>query len=173
MLRSLYWLILGVFSLTVCVNVAAESSVSDANTTCNFGPTKQIAVDYERVQLSPGKKVLGSSVPYGKVWAPGGKPLTLFTNTPISVGNENVADGAYTMFIIPQEKSWTLIISKSTDTSGRYDKAQDLARIPLECYQLPEAEPAFTAYFAHVADNQCNLRLDLGDSRASVAIRMK
>ena len=106
MYRSLYWLILAVFSLSVCVNLVAANSVSDANTVCNFDPEKQVAVDYEQVQLAPGKKALGGSVPYGKVWAPGGKPLTLFTNAPISVAGKDIPDGAYTMFIIPAEKSW-------------------------------------------------------------------
>jgi hypothetical protein len=96
--RSLYWLVLAVFVSSVGVNVLAANSVSDANTTCNFDPNQQIAVDYERVQLAP-VKALGSSVPYGEVWAPGGKPLTLFTNTPVSLGGKDLADGAYTMFI--------------------------------------------------------------------------
>ena len=171
MYRSLYRLILAVFFLFASVTMISASSVSDANTTCNFDPNKQIAVDYERVQLASGKNALG--VPYGKVWAPGGKPLTLFTNTPVSVGSKNLADGAYTMFIIPQAKSWTLIISKSTDTSGKYDKADDLARIPMDFGQLPQGEPAFTAYFALTAANRCNLRLDLGKDRAWVVFERK
>lgn len=171
--RSLNWLILAVFSLAFCVDVAAVDSASAANTTCNFDTEKQIAVDYEQVHLSPGKKVLGGSVPYGKVWAPGGKPLTLFTNTPLTIGGANIADGAYTMFVIPEEKSWTLVISKSTDTSGKYDEAHDLARIPMQFGKLPQAEPAFTAYFAHIATNQCNLRLDLDKDRAWVVFQRK
>jgi hypothetical protein len=173
MYRTLYWLVLAVFVSSVGVNVVAANSVSDANTTCNFDPNQQIAVDYERVQLAPGKTALGSSVPFGKVWAPGGKPLTLFTNTPVSIGGKDLADGAYTMFIIPQEKSWTLIISKNTDTSGKYDQRGDLARIPMEFGRLPQAEPEFTAYFAQMATNQCNLRLDLDRARAWVVFQRK
>jgi hypothetical protein len=173
MFRVSQWLILVLFSLSVSASVAAEGSVSAANTTCNFDPEKQIAVDYEQVQLASGKKGLGSSVPYGKVWAPGGKPLTLFTNTPLTISGTNMVDGAYTLFVIPEEKSWTLVISKSTDTSGKYDEAHDLARIPMQFGKLPSAEPAFTAYFAHVATDQCNLRLDLGKDRAWVVFQRK
>jgi hypothetical protein len=112
-------------------------------------------------------------VPYGKVWAPGGKPLTLFTNTPISIAGKEVPDGAYTMFIIPEEKSWTLIISKSTDTTGKYDEAHDLARIPMQFGMLLQGEPEFSAYFAHVAPGQCNLRLDAEKARAWVDFQRK
>jgi hypothetical protein len=173
MVRTLCWLILAAFPFSICMNIAAADSVSAANTTCNFDPNKQIAVDYERVQLASSKKGLGGSVPYGRVWAPGGKPLTLFTNTPVSIGGKDLADGAYTMFIIPEEKSWTLIISKSTDTSGKYDKSSDLARIPMQFGQLPQAEPEFTAYFAQTGTNQCNLRLDLDKDRAWVVFERK
>ena len=173
MFRLSHWLILAVFISGASLHVTAVSSVSAANTTCNFDRNTQIAVDYEQFQLAAGKKAPGSSVPYGKVWAPGGKPLTLFTNTPVSIGGKQLANGAYTMFVIPQEKSWTLIISKSTDTSGKYDRNDDLARIPMDFGQLPEAEPEFSAYFAQTATNQCDLRLDLGKDRAWVAFKRK
>jgi len=77
------------------------------------------------------------------------------------------------MFIIPQEKSWTLIISKSTDTSGKYDKNDDLAKIPMGLGKLPSSEPEFSAYFAQAPTKQCDLRLDLGNDRAWVAFKRK
>lgn len=165
--RSFHWLILAVLSLSVAVKVVAENPSSAADTTCNFNADTQLAVEYQRVEIEHGKKSSGSSVFYGKVWAPGGKPLTLFTNTPIVIGGKKIPDGAYTLFLIPEEnKSWTLIVSKSTDTSGKYDEAKDLVRVPMDFGKLPGAEAEFTAYFAHVAPNQCNLRLALGKARA-------
>ncbi len=161
------WLILAVLTLFVVVQgVAQNSSSTAADTTCNFNADKQLAVAYQRIEIEHGKKS-NDSVSYGKVWAPGGKPLTLFTNTPVVVGGKNIPDGAYTLFLIPEEdKSWTLIVSKSTDTTGKYDETRDLVRIPMDFGKLQQAEPEFTAYFAHVAPNQCNLRLDLGKARA-------
>ena len=88
-----------------------------------------IITGYRRIQFLPQEKVLGNKALYGKVWAPGDKPLTLFANTPVTVGGKDISDGAYTMFILPEEKSWTLIISRSTDTSGKYDESQDLAGV--------------------------------------------
>jgi hypothetical protein len=117
MFRLSHWLILAVFALASCLYVAAESPISDANTTCNFD--------------------------------------------------------LYTMFIIPEEKSWTLVISKSTDISGKYDEAHDLARIPMQFGKLLQAEPEFSAYFAHVAPGQCNLRLDAEKARAWIDFERK
>ena len=64
-------------------------------------------------------------------------------------------------------------VSKSTDTSGKYDEAQDLARIPMQFGELAQAEPTFSAYFAHIAPDQCNLRLDLERARAWVIFKRK
>jgi hypothetical protein len=89
----------------------AQGATSTGNATCNFDEDKQLAVEYQRVALNPKKPIQGQ-VPFGKVWAPGGKPMTLFSNTPIQAGARLLPIGAYTMFVIPTSKQWTLIVSK-------------------------------------------------------------
>ena len=87
------WFILAVSLVIISAASRAQTLDSDANTICNFDPNKQLAVEYRRVDLAPRKKALGNSIPYGNVWAPGGKPLTLFANTPFSVGGKDISDG--------------------------------------------------------------------------------
>ena len=169
---------IGLFCVALLVSVVSVSSIaqtagSNATTACNFDPNTQLAVEYQKISVNPKKKVLGGEIAYGKVWTPGDKPMKLFTNTAVTVAGKDIPIGAYTMFVIPEEKKWTLIISKSTDTSGKYDEQQDLARIPMQFGKLQRAEPEFTAYFAHVAANQCNLRLDLQKARAWVVFQRK
>ena len=171
--RLTSWLMLFLLVLCVWSTAGAQISGSEANTVCNFNQDQQLAVDYRRIQFPPKEKVLGDKIPYGKVWAPGDKPLTLFANTSVTVGGKDISDGAYTMFILPEEKSWTLIISRSTDTSGKYDETQDIAKIRMDFGELPKAEPEFTAYFAHTAPNQCNLRLDVGEARAWIVFKQQ
>ncbi len=117
-------------------------------------------MQYQRVPVNL-KKPLALQVPFGKVWAPGGKPMTLFTNTAVQIGSVTVPIGAYTMYVIPGARQWTLIVSKSTDVSGNYDDQQDLVRVPLDSGELPSPEPAFSLSFAHIAPQQCNIRMDL------------
>src|SRR5437868_10679220 len=114
------------------VGLFAQGTSSQATATCNFDPNKQLAVEYQRITVNAKKPVFGHEIPYGKVWAPGGKPMTLFTTTPMTIGGKDLPVGAYTMFAIPSQKQWTLVISKSTDTSGRYDEQEDLVRVPME-----------------------------------------
>ena len=170
--RSTCWFVLS-SSLLLTTTAYAQGTSSNATATCNFDTTKQLAVEYQRVAVNVKKKVLDGEIPFGKVWAPGGKPMTLFTNTPVSVGGKDIPVGAYTLFVIPEEKKWTLIVSKSTDTSGKYDEQDDVARVPMKVGALPNPESEFSVYFAHVAPNQCSMRLDLDQARAWIVIQEK
>lgn len=155
-----------VIILTFCfvaISAFSQDTTTTATTACNFDDEKQLAVEYQHVATS-GKKPVSLQVPIGKVWAPGGKPMTLFTNTPVEVGARILPIGAYTMFLVPTSKQWTLIISKSTDMSGAHDEQQDLVRVPMQSGELPSPEPQLTAAFEHVAPGQCNLRIDLDKS---------
>ncbi len=138
-----------------------QDNTSTATATCNFDADKQLAAEYQRISVNPKKPLFGREIPSGKVWAPGGKPMTLFTNTPVEIGGANLAVGAYTMYVIPSAKQWTLIISRNTDTTGKYDEKMDLVRVPMESGELPAPESQLNVSFAHVAPGECNLRLDV------------
>ncbi|MGC2112525.1 MAG: DUF2911 domain-containing protein, partial [Candidatus Korobacteraceae bacterium] len=143
---------------SLCIVPAAFAQGATSTATCNFDEDKQIVLDYQRVQVNL-KKPLSAQVPFGKVWAPGGKPMTLFTNTPVEIHARMLPVGAYTLFVIPGAKQWTLIVSKSTDTTGAYDEAQDLVRAPMDSGELPSPESEFSAAFEHVGPGECNIRL--------------
>ena len=157
---------------TTCT-ASAQGTSSNATATCNFDSAKQVAVEYQRVAFEVKKKVLGKEIPYGKIWAPGGKPMTMFTNTALTVAGKDIPIGAYSLFVIPEEKSWTLIISKSADNSGKYDGQQDLARVPMQFGELPSPESQFSVYFAHIAPEQCSMRVDVDRVRAWIVISEK
>ena len=147
-----------IFSLSGVLR--AQEDAAGASATCNFDEDKQLVIQYQHVPINL-KKPVQIQVPFGKVWAPGGKAMTLFTNTPIQVGSRELPVGAYTLFVIPNSKQWTLIVSKSTDTSGAYDQAQDLVRVPMDSGELPSPEANLNVSFAHVSPQQCNIRIDL------------
>jgi Protein of unknown function (DUF2911) len=159
--------------LLFCSSLFGQGTTSGATASCNFGSNKQVAVEYQRMTVNARKPVFGQEIPYNKTWAPGGKPLTLFLSSPMTVGGKELSTGAYTMFVIPSEKQWTLIVSKSTDTSGKYDEAEDLVRLPMDYGVLLAPENELSIYFAHVDPDQCSMRLDLGSSRAWITFQDK
>jgi hypothetical protein len=151
----------------------AQDATSGATATCNFDGDKQLAAGYQHVAINLNKPLLGHEIPSGKVWAPGGKPMTLFTNTPVVVGGKQLAVGAYTMFVIPAAKQWTLIISRDLDISGKYYETMDLVRVPMESGELPAPESQFSVSFAHVAPDQCSLRLEVATIGTYVVFQRK
>lgn len=150
----------------------AQSDGASGTSACNFDEEKQLTVQYQQVTINP-KKPVGTQVPFGKVWAPGGKPMTLFTNTPVQVGSRELPIGAYTMYVIPGSKQWTLIVSKSTDVSGAYNEQQDLIRVPMDSGELPNPEANLNVAFEHVGTGRCNLRIDLDKLGHFATFQMK
>ncbi len=140
--------------------VFGQNNPIPASATCNFDEQKQIVIEYQPVTLN-AKKPLSSQVPFGKVWAPGGKPMTLFANTTVQVGSRILPVGAYTLFVVPGSKQWTLIVSKSTDMSGAHNDQDDLVRVPMGSGELPQPETNLSVGLEHAGAGQCNLRLDL------------
>ena len=173
MMRRFGSFVLPFVSLLLAPALFAQGTTSQATATCNFDASKQLAVEYQRMAVNSKKPVFGHEIPYNKVWAPGGKPMTMFVNSPVSVGGTDVPIGAYTMFVIPSEKQWKLIISKSTDMSGKYDEHDDLVRVPMQYGELESPEDQFSVYFTHSAPGECGMRLDLENARAWVTFQEK
>ena len=54
------------------------------------------------------------------------------------IGTVHVPAGTYTLYTIPGEKEWTLIVNKQTGQWGtNYDEAQDLGRTKLAVRPCP------------------------------------
>ena len=98
---------------------------------------KAITVDYSSPRMR-GRKIMGELVPYGKVWRTGANAATtLTTPSDLMIGTLHVPAGKYTLFTIPGETEWTLIVNKQTGQWGtRYDEAQDLGRTKMTVTKL-------------------------------------
>src|SRR5262245_65536870 len=89
-----------------------------ATAKCDLGSGKSITVDYSSPRAK-GRKVFGGLVPYGEVWRAGANEATTFvTAADVMVGGKHVPAGSYTLFTIPSQDKWTLIISKRTGEWG-------------------------------------------------------
>jgi hypothetical protein len=161
-------------ALLVAASVApAQEAPSGETVTCNFDTDKQLAAQYQPIRINLKKPLFGQEIAAGKVWAPGGKPITLFANAPFEVGGKQLGIGAYTMFVLPTPKLWTLIISRSTDISGKYDETMDLVRVPMESGELTAPEPQLNVAFAHLGPDQCSLRLEVATVGTDVVFTRK
>lgn len=140
---------------------------------CRFGDGKTVHIDYSRPSMR-GRKIYGGLVPYGEVWRTGANEATTFVaTTALDIAGTKVPAGNYTLFTIPAQKQWTLIISKKTGEWGTDypGPGQDLARIPMRVEELSRPVEQFTISFEKASPEACTLRLDWETTRAEVSIR--
>ncbi|MBM1106190.1 DUF2911 domain-containing protein [Aurantibacter crassamenti] len=104
------------------------------------GDTK-VEVEYERPSVR-GRKIYGGLVPWNKVWRTGaGKCTKISFDKSVLVGNQPIEPGTYSLFTIPNEKEWVVIINSDTtlNGSGNYSLEKDIARFVV----IPEKSARF------------------------------
>jgi hypothetical protein len=106
---------------------------------------KKISIDYSRPSLK-GRKVFGGIVPYGQVWRTGAnEATTLTTEADLQIGTLAVPKGTYTVYTIPEQGQWTLIVNKQTGQWGtEYAQGQDLGRVPMKVSKTNKPVEMFT-----------------------------
>jgi len=122
---------------------------------------KQVTIDYSRPSLK-GRKVGQELAPYGQVWRTGAnEATTLTTEVDLNIAGTKVPAGKYTLWTLPSESDWKLIINKQTGQWGtKYDPSQDLARIDKKKSTLPQTVEQFTISFDKKGENAADLNLD-------------
>lgn len=70
-----------------------------------------VEVNYSR-PYKKGRPIFGTLVPYGKVWRTGANEATTFTvNKDITFGEAPLKAGTYTLWTIPKEDEWLVILN--------------------------------------------------------------
>ena len=97
----------------------------------------RISITYGRPSVR-GRKIFGSLVPYDRVWMPGADEATIVqTSAPLQFGEFKLPAGSYSLYTLPGEKKWTLIINKMTGQfHTQYPEDQDLAKLPMTIERL-------------------------------------
>ena len=139
--------------------------------TCQFADGKHVNIDYSRPSMK-GRQIYGELVPWDKVWRTGANEATTFvTDTNLNVGGTPVPAGAYTLFTVPSQSQWKLVISKKTGEWGiPYPENEDLARVNMKSEPLPSSVDEFTINFKQNGPSACTLNIDWERTRASVDI---
>jgi hypothetical protein len=135
---------------------------------------KKVTVDYSRPSMK-SRKIVGELVPYDKVWRTGANEATLLTTeADLDIGGTSVPAGKYTLWTLPSEGTWKLIINKQTGQWGtEYDQSQDLARVDMQKSQTQQRVEQFTISFNPKGNDAADLALEWENTRISVPIKAK
>ena len=126
-----------------------------------------------------GRKVYGDLVPWGQVWRAGANEATTFvTDTDLLVGGKTVPQGSYTIFVIPNQTAWELVVQKTIGEWGipyppvKPPDAGELLHAPMTVSALPTPVENFMISFDQKGAG-CTMNMDWETTRASVDVSGK
>ena len=142
--------------LFATIAIAQDPDPQTQTVSCTFADGNQISVQYN----ASGKSK--EEPKNGKVWEPGGSPMTLYTQVPVALNYVQIPVGAFSMYVIPNKKDWTLIVNKNVTAGSKYEESQDLARSSMELGNLSQPVKPLQVVLAHMGAKLCSIRLYYG-----------
>lgn len=126
-----------------------------------------ISIEYGRPSLK-GRTVGKEVATYGQEWRTGAdEATTIKTDKALMFGMLHVNPGTYTLYTLPSEKGWQLIISKKTGQWGiPYPQGQDVGRVAMRM-GTPPAPAEMVTISIEDTPSGGTLHVDWGTTRAS------
>lgn len=109
---------------------------------------KLVKIIYSRPQLKG--RSLDKLAPKDKVWRTGANEAAEITfYKDVTFGGKKVSAGTYSLFSIPTDEDWTIILSNQRNIWGSYfyDKAEDVVRVSGKVSKLQESIEEFSIIF--------------------------
>ncbi len=126
-------------------------------------------VIYSRPQKR-NREIFGKLIPYGEVWRTGANEATEITfYQDMKIADAEVKAGTYTLYTIPGEKEWTVILNNKTNTWGAYEYSskEDKVRINVPVRQAPNTIESLSMAFQE-SSNGADLLIGWDDSYVKV-----
>ena len=133
-------------------------------------PLEMVTMKYEDTYVKitycrpskKGREIFGGLEPYGEVWRTGANEATEITITgDIKIAGEPLGAGTYSIFSIPEEKEWTIIINADLGQWGafRYNTDHDVLRVKAKTEMTEQVYEPFTIEFEQKGIQKTNLLL--------------
>lgn len=154
--------------------------VSAAFMECSSQPAKspRVTADGKDVSVAygqpskRGRVIFGQLEPYGKVWRTGANEATEITfKKDATFGGQAVKAGTYTLFTIPTENEWTVILNPELKQWGSYGydkiKSKDLPHVKVPSKKLDAPVEKLTLRF----DDKNSLVIEWDQTQVEVPIQ--
>lgn len=133
---------------------------------------KAVRIIYGRPQLKG--RSMEELAPTGKVWRTGANEapeITFYKD--VKFGGKDIKAGTYSLFTIPGESEWTVILNKNLNQWGSYfyDEASDVARLTVPNGSDATSLEEFSIAFKDV-DGGVHLVMGWDKTRVAVPITM-
>ena len=116
-MKSLFLILVACGILAVSPSSYAQGSRKSPHDTVE---TADVKITYGRPYKN-NRVIFGELEPFGKVWRVGADEATEITfKKDMKFGGKDVKAGTYTMFAIPNENEWTIILNSTLKQWGAY-----------------------------------------------------
>ncbi|WP_394747043.1 DUF2911 domain-containing protein [Spongiimicrobium salis] len=134
---------------------------------------KAVRVTYSRPQLK-GRSI-SELAPSGKVWRTGANEsaeVTFYKD--VTFGGTAVKAGTYSLFTIPGDNEWTIILNSKLNQWGAYsyDQSADVARVKGSASSASESLEAFSIAYKEIDNGNVHMVMGWGAIRVAVPIKM-
>lgn len=147
----------------------AKSPMSTVKQAVGLG---DITVEYGRPSKN-NRVIFGELLPYGELWRTGANSPTKITlGEDVSINGKEVKAGTYSVFSIPSQTEWTIILNKNMNIWGTdgYAEADDVARFLVKPTKLNDPVETFTIQFSNTKPTQVTLDLMWDNVKVSADI---
>lgn len=138
--------------------------------------TERALVCYGR-PAARGRQIFGALVPYDRLWRTGAnEPTILHLPFTADIAGMTVPPGSYSIYTIPREGEWTLIVNRSITQWGHESsytaevEAQELGRATIRTERLDQHVETFTVRSAPTTTG-ADILLEWERTRARIPVR--
>lgn len=133
-----------------------------------------IRVTYSRPSKD-NREIFGKLVPYNKVWRTGANEATeIKFYEDVELAGKKVKAGTYSLFTIPGEKEWVIILNSDLDYWGAfsYKAGNDVLRVTVPVNSLNDVVENFTIQFENTGEKQAAMKLAWDKTVLTVPIKL-
>lgn len=148
-----------------------EPRVSPNATVSQTIGTTDITISYGRPAVNE-RQIFGDLIPYGEVWRTGANEATALAVTDdVMIEGNQLEAGTYSLYTIPSEDEWTIIINSKLSWGTEYDESQDLFRFKVESREADYME-RLLFYFTDVTQDSATVVLHWDDVKVPFTINI-
>ncbi|MBX2894755.1 MAG: DUF2911 domain-containing protein [Cyclobacteriaceae bacterium] len=153
------------------LNIPPASPDAEFKQQIGFG---EVEVKYSRPS-SRGRVIFGGLEPYGQMWRTGAHDATTIRfSEAVKLNGNDIPAGTYSLFTIPNQSEWTIIINKIAEMHGTsdYTQEQDLVRFAVKPEKSARYYETFTIEVNDLSKDEAGLFLLWENTQVKLTIKM-
>ncbi len=132
----------------------------------------EVTLEYSRPSAK-GRKVFGELLTFGEMWRLGANAATKITlGDSATLGGKKLQKGSYSLYAVPNEKDWTIIVNKNTTNWGTdgYKDEEDAFRLTIPTQKMNNNQETFTIEFNNLKNSGADLEFVWENTKVSVPL---